>query len=130
MTEVIWQLQSYSLLPPCHPWSLHGVNRIFDPAYRATLLSIRWVQIKIAPTFLHSRCTSYYSTCRAGSFRFKLVRSYFVERFVPTNQIRPATTCIEAKPIDVLESSEALNGAAAVTTPKMSPIVDDFDKKL
>ena len=100
------------------------------PAYRATLLSIRWVQIKNALTFLHSLCTSCNKICRAGSFRFKLVRSYFVERFVPTNQIRPATTCIEAKPIDVLESSEALNGAAAVITPKMSPIVDDFDKKL
>ena len=35
-----------------------------NPAYRATLLSIRWVQVKTALTFLHFCCTSCYITCR------------------------------------------------------------------
>ena len=35
-----------------------------DPAYRATLLPIRWAQVKTALTFLHIRCTSCYKTCR------------------------------------------------------------------
>ena len=38
-----------------------------NPAYRATLLPIRWAQVKTALTFLHFRCTSCYITCR----RFK-----------------------------------------------------------
>ena len=38
-----------------------------NPAYRATLLPIRWVQVKTALTFLHICCTSYDKTCR----RFK-----------------------------------------------------------
>ena len=33
-------------------------------AYRATLLPIRWAQVKIALTFLHFGCTSCYITCR------------------------------------------------------------------
>ena len=33
------------------------------PAYRATLLSIRWTQVKTALTFLHFACTSYDRTC-------------------------------------------------------------------
>ncbi len=35
-----------------------------DPAYRATLLPIRWTQVKTALTFLHFACTSCYITCR------------------------------------------------------------------
>ena len=35
-----------------------------SPAYRATLLPIRWVQVKTALTFLHFGCTSYDITCR------------------------------------------------------------------
>ena len=35
-----------------------------DPAYRATLLLIRWAQVKTALTFLHFVCTSCYITCR------------------------------------------------------------------
>ena len=35
-----------------------------DPAYRATLLLIRWAQVKSALTFLHFACTSSYITCR------------------------------------------------------------------
>ena len=35
-----------------------------DPAYRATLLPIRWAQVKTALTFLHFPCTSCYITCR------------------------------------------------------------------
>ena len=35
-----------------------------DPAYRATLLPIRWAQVKTALTFLHFVCTSCYITCR------------------------------------------------------------------
>ena len=35
-----------------------------NPAYRATLLPIRWAQVKTALTFLHFRCTSCYITCR------------------------------------------------------------------
>ena len=35
-----------------------------SPAYRATLLPIRWVQVKTALTFLHICCTSYDKTCR------------------------------------------------------------------
>ena len=35
-----------------------------NPAYRATLLTIRWAQVKTALTFLHFRCTSYDTTCR------------------------------------------------------------------
>ena len=34
------------------------------PAYRATLLPIRWAQVKTALTFLHFVCTSCYITCR------------------------------------------------------------------
>ena len=34
------------------------------PAYRATLLPIRWAQVKTALTFLHFGCTSSYITCR------------------------------------------------------------------
>ena len=37
---------------------------MLSPAYRATLLSIRWVQVKTALTFLHFCCTSCYITCR------------------------------------------------------------------
>ncbi len=35
-----------------------------NPAYRATLLLIRWAQVKSALTFLHFACTSSYITCR------------------------------------------------------------------
>jgi hypothetical protein len=35
-----------------------------NPAYRATLLPIRWAQVKTALTFLHFPCTSCYITCR------------------------------------------------------------------
>ena len=35
-----------------------------NPAYRATLLPIRWAQVKTALTFLHILCTSCYITCR------------------------------------------------------------------
>ncbi len=35
-----------------------------SPAYRATLLLIRWAQVKTALTFLHFACTSFYITCR------------------------------------------------------------------
>ena len=35
-----------------------------NPAYRATLLSIRWAQVETALTFLRIRCTSCYITCR------------------------------------------------------------------
>ena len=35
-----------------------------SPAYRATLLLIRWAQVKTALTFLHFACTSSYITCR------------------------------------------------------------------
>jgi hypothetical protein len=35
-----------------------------SPAYRATLLPIRWAQVETALTFLHFRCTSYDKTCR------------------------------------------------------------------
>ena len=35
-----------------------------DPAYRATLLLIRWALVKTALTFLHFGCTSYDKTCR------------------------------------------------------------------
>ena len=35
-----------------------------DPAYRATLLPIRWAQVKTALTFVHFRCTSCCITCR------------------------------------------------------------------
>jgi len=35
-----------------------------SPAYRATLLQIRWAQVKSALTFLHFACTSSYITCR------------------------------------------------------------------
>ena len=35
-----------------------------SPAYRATLLLIRWTQVKTALIFLHFRCTSYDKTCR------------------------------------------------------------------
>jgi len=35
-----------------------------DPAYRATLLLIRWAQVKSALTLLHFACTSSYITCR------------------------------------------------------------------
>ena len=35
-----------------------------SPAYRATLLPIRWAQVKTALTFLHFGCTSCYITCR------------------------------------------------------------------
>jgi hypothetical protein len=33
-------------------------------AYRATLLLIRWAQVKTALTFLHFACISSYITCR------------------------------------------------------------------
>jgi hypothetical protein len=35
-----------------------------SPAYRATLLPIRWAQVKTALTVLHFGCTSCYITCR------------------------------------------------------------------
>ena len=35
-----------------------------NPAYRATLLLIRWAQVETALTFLHFGCTSYDTTCR------------------------------------------------------------------
>jgi hypothetical protein len=35
-----------------------------SPAYRATLLLIRWAQVETVLTFLHFRCTSCYITCR------------------------------------------------------------------
>jgi hypothetical protein len=35
-----------------------------NPAYRATLLSIRWAQVETALTFPHFGCTSCYITCR------------------------------------------------------------------
>jgi hypothetical protein len=35
-----------------------------DPAYRATLLLIRWAWVKTTLTFLHFACTSAYITCR------------------------------------------------------------------
>ena len=41
-----------------------GGGRFFAPAYRATLLLIRWAQVKTALTFLHFGCTSSYTTCR------------------------------------------------------------------
>ena len=37
---------------------------VVSPAYRATLLPIRWAQVKTALTFLHFVCTSCYITCR------------------------------------------------------------------
>ena len=55
--------------------------------------------------------------------------SYFIERFAPINQVTPATTCIDAKANAVFESSEALNGAAAVTIPNTRPMIGDFARK-
>ena len=49
--------------------SLLRLKRGQDPAYRATLLLIRWAQVKTALTFLHFGCTSCYITCR----RFRCV---------------------------------------------------------
>jgi len=40
------------------------VPTYIHPAYRATLLPIRWAQVKTALTFLHFGCTSSYITCR------------------------------------------------------------------
>ena len=44
-------------------WLYSSVNCLC-PAYRATLLPIRWEQVKTALTFLQLRCTSYDITCR------------------------------------------------------------------
>ena len=41
-----------------------GSKELQDPAYRATLLLIRWAQVKTALTFLHFACTGSYITCR------------------------------------------------------------------
>ena len=54
---------------------------------------------------------------------------YLINRFDPKYQVTPATTCIEAKAIAVFESSEALNGAAAVTMPNTRPMIGDLDRK-
>ncbi len=40
------------------------LSRSLVPAYRATLLLIRWAQVKTALTFLHFAYTSYCLTCR------------------------------------------------------------------
>ena len=45
-------------------WMVIGSQEPQDPAYRATLLPIRWAQVKTALTFLHFGCTSYDTTCR------------------------------------------------------------------
>ena len=45
-------------------WMVIGSQELQDPAYRATLLPIRWAQVETALTFLHFRCTSCYITCR------------------------------------------------------------------
>jgi hypothetical protein len=42
----------------------HFYFLLLSPAYRATLLLIRWAQVKTALTFLHFACTSYDITCR------------------------------------------------------------------
>ena len=76
-----------------------------DPAYRATLL---------------------YKFLKPNQ---RNSGSYFIERFAPTYQVTPATTCIDAKANAVFESSEALNGAAAVTIPNTRPIIGDFVRK-
>ena len=47
---------------------------------------------------------------------------------MPINQSRPAIMCIEANPIEVLKSSDAPKGAAAVTIPNTRPIVGDLDR--
>ena len=52
-----------------------------SPAYRATLLPIRWAQVETALTFLHFVCTSCYITCR----RF---RSFYGESMGKYGQFR------------------------------------------
>ena len=54
------------------------------------------------------------------------IKNYWFERFEPKYQTMPATTWLEARAIAVFESSEAVNGAAAVTIPKRSPIRGAF----
>jgi hypothetical protein len=59
-----------------------------SPTYRATLLSIRWAQVKTALTFLHFACTSCYITCRRfrsfyGESMGKNVGSFMGNLFTP-----------------------------------------------
>ena len=60
---------------------------------------------------------------------YRATLHYLTDRFDPKYQVTPATTCIEAKASAVLESSEALNGAAAVTIPNTRPMIGDLDRK-
>ena len=45
-------------------WMVIGSKELQDPAYRATLLSIRWAQVETALTFMDFCCPSCYIACR------------------------------------------------------------------
>ena len=72
-------------------WMMISSQELQDPAYRATLLPIRWAQVKTALTFLHILCTSCYITCRRfecfygesmGSFMGSFMGNLFTPRML------------------------------------------------
>ena len=67
-----------------------------SPAYRATLLPIRWAHVKTALTFLHFGCTSFDTTCRRfRSFYGESMGKYgqFYGQISTTNNFRKLFVC-------------------------------------
>ena len=75
-------------------WMVIVSQETQDPAYRATLLPIRWAQVKTALTFLHICCTSYDETCR----RF---RCFYGETMGKYGQFYGRNVLIKRRPLRV-----------------------------
>ena len=93
-----------------------------DPAYRATLLSIRWAQAKTALTFLHFRYTSCYITCRRfRCFYGETMGKYgqFYGQFSTTNNFTKLFVCqliVEAYRATLLYT-KGMDTSATITCP-------------